>query len=308
MDLLCASQHTGLRDKHTMKITACLIVKNEKDHIRDVLSSLAGVDEIVVVDTGSIDNTVELAREFTENVFTDYVWNDDFAEARNYALSRCTGEWVISIDADEVLEPGGVQKIREILEKARPDQLHFSVEMTGKGNGAKHNLPRIIRNDGSVQWLGAAHETLTPYQRNLTDVVITYGSSTAHALDPDRMMRILAKVVASPEGTPRDAYYYAREFWYRQDYVNALRLFQNYVSIATWASEKADALLYIARCLFILQRGDEARVACLEAIRVNPMFKEALLFMADLHFPPYKEKWEKLATAADNSDVLFKRV
>lgn len=291
-----------------MKISACLIVKNEKDHIRDVLSSLAGVDEIVVADTGSLDNTVELAREFTENVFTDYQWADDFAAARNYALSKCTGDWVISIDADEVLEPGGVEKIRKIVEGARADQWHFSVEMTAKGTGAKHNLPRIFRNDGSVSWVGAAHETLYPVQRNLTDVVITYGSSTAHALDPDRMLRILAKVVNSPEATPRDLYYYAREFWYRQDYVNAERIFTEYVSIATWAPEKADALLYIARCQFILQKGDKARATCLEAIVINPDFKEALLFMAELHFEPWKHKWERLAEAAKSEDTLFKRV
>ena len=291
-----------------MKISACLIVKNEKDHIRDVLSSLAGVDEIVVVDTGSQDNTVDLARTFTDKVFIDYEWNDDFAEARNHALSKCTGDWVLSIDGDEVLEPGGIEKIRKIIENATPDQWHFSVEMTAKNTGQKHNLPRIFRNDGSVRWQGAAHETLSPVQANRTNVVITYGSSTAHALDPDRMLRILAKVVNSPEATPRDLYYYAREFWYRRDYINAQRLWEEYVSIATWPPEKADALLYIARCQFFLQQGDKARETCLEAIVINPDFKEALLFMAELHFEPWKHKWERLAEAATNEDVLFKRV
>lgn len=291
-----------------MKLSACLIVKNEKDHINDVLSSLAGVDEIVVVDTGSSDETVELARNFTENVYTDYVWADDFAAARNHALAKCTGDWVLSIDADEVLQEGGIEKIRKIIESATPEQMHFSVEMTAKGSDQKHNLPRIMRNDGSVNWIGAAHETLTPVQRNLTDVVITYGYSTAHALDPDRMLRILAKRVNGPSGTPRDLYYYAREFWYRKDYVQAARLFNEYVMIATWHPEKADALLYLARCYFILQRGNDARRECMEAILLNPDFKEALLFMAELHFEPWKHKWEKLAAAATNEDVLFKRI
>lgn len=283
-------------------------MKNEKDHIKDVLSSLSGVDEIVVVDTGSIDNTVELAKEFTDKVFTDYQWNDDFAEARNHALSKCTGDWVISIDGDEILQEGNLQKIRTIIESATPEQLHFSVLMTHRGSGQKHDLPRIFRNDGSVSWRGAAHETLYPVQKNMTDVVIAYGWSTAHLLDPDRMMRILAKAVNSPDGTPRDMYYYAREFWYRKDYPQALRLFREYISIATWLPEKTDAMLYEARCLFLLQRGDEAREVCAKLIILNPMFKEALLFMAELHFEPWKSKWEKLAQAADNSDVLFKRI
>ncbi len=291
-----------------MKLSAVLIVKNEKDHIRDVLSSLAGVDEIVVCDTGSVDNTVELARGFTDKVFTDYQWADDFAAARNHALSKCTGDWCVSIDGDEVLEEGGIEKIRKVIENAKPDQLHFSVEMTAKGNGQKHHLPRILRNDGSVSWNGAAHETLSPVQRNRTDVIITYGYSTAHALDPDRMLRILAKQVNGPAGTPRDLYYYAREYWYRKDYVNAERLFNEYITISPWIPEKADACLYQARCLFYLQKGNEAREVCMEAIILNPMFREALLFMADLYFEPWKSKWFKLADSADSSDVLFKRV
>ncbi len=290
-----------------MKISACLIVKNEKDHIKDVLSSLAGVDEIVVVDTGSQDNTVELARTFTDKVFTDYAWADDFAAARNHALSKCTGDWILSIDGDEVLEPGGVEKIRNVIEHATADQLHFSVVMSSKGTAQKHNLPRLFRNDGSVKWVGAAHETLYPVQANRTDVLITYGHSTAHALDPDRMMRILAKLVYSDAGTPRDLYYYAREHWYKQDYVQACRLFNEYISVATWIPEKADAYVYIARCEFILQHGEKARDACREAIILNPDFKEALLLMAELHFEPWKHKWERLAQAATNEDVLFKR-
>jgi len=174
-----------------MKLSACLIVKNEKDHIVDVLTSLSGFDEIIVVDTGSIDNTVELAHSLGAQVFTDYTWNDDFAEARNHALSKCTGDWVLSIDADETLEAGGLEKIKTLVEKAESDELHFSVVMSHKGSGQKHHLPRLIRNDGSVKLTGAAHETLSPVQANHTDIKITYGYSTAHALDPDRMLQIL---------------------------------------------------------------------------------------------------------------------
>ncbi len=290
-----------------MTISACLIVKNEKDHIRDVLTSLKGFDEIVVVDTGSIDNTVEIAQEFTDRVFQS-IWEDDFSKARNYALEQCTGDWILSIDADEVLEEGGLGKIRRLIENAGDDELTFSVKMIAKGTGAIHNLPRLFRNDGSVKWIGAAHETLSPIQANRTDIQIEYGSSTAHALDPDRMLRILGKLVDDGEATPRDFYYYAREFYYRAKYERALQLFQKYIEIATWVPEKADAQLYIARCFFYTSRGDMARNACLRAIELNPDFKEALLFMAEMHFEPWKHKWERLASVATNEDVLFIRV
>ena len=71
------------------QLSAFIITKNEQSDIGGCLESLRGlVDEIVVVDTGSIDNTVELAKEFTDKVFADYEWKDDFADARNHALKR----------------------------------------------------------------------------------------------------------------------------------------------------------------------------------------------------------------------------
>lgn len=291
-----------------MKISACLIVKNEKDHIQNVLESLKGVDEIIVCDTGSTDNTVDLARRYTNKVFTDYVWADDFAGARNHALSKCTGDWILSIDGDETLEEGGIDNIRAVIASALPTQLHFSVKMKSKSGGQIHNLPRLFRNDKSVEWRGEAHETLYPVQKNLTDIVIEYGYSTAHNLDPNRMLRILEKAVNGENGTPRDLYYYAREFWYRKDYEKAEKLFEEYLTIATWAPEKADAMLYLARCFWILQKGDQAREQCLRAIEINPDFKEALLFMADMCYEPWKHKWLRLADAAQSEDVLFKRI
>ena len=121
-----------------MKLSAALIVKNEKDHIQTVLTSIQGVDEIVVCDTGSTDNTVELAKRYTDKVFVDYVWNDDFAEARNHALSKCTGDWVLSIDGDEILEEDGVEKIRNIISQAKEEK-SFCVKMTA-GNSSHNYL------------------------------------------------------------------------------------------------------------------------------------------------------------------------
>ncbi len=293
-----------------MRISACLIVKNEKDHIQTVLVSLRGFDEIIVCDTGSEDNTVELALQCPGvMVVNDYKWNDDFAEARNHALSKCTGDWVLSIDGDEVLEEGGLEKIKAQIITATEDQLHFSVKMTSKGSNQIHNLPRLIRNNGSVKWVGAAHESLFPVQSNLTDIVITYGYSTAHLLDPDRMMRILEKEVNEKGNKmPRNLYYLAREYYYRKEYSKAYLWFQECADYSKWLPEKCDALLYMARCAFYSNLGDKARDICLEAIRHNPDFKEALLFMAELHFEPFKHKWERLASVATSEDVLFKRI
>jgi glycosyltransferase involved in cell wall biosynthesis len=80
-------------------ISAIVITKDEERNLRDCLQSIQWVNEIVVVDAGSKDQTVEIAKEFTQKIFIR-PW-DGYGAAKNYALSQCTGDWVLWIDADE---------------------------------------------------------------------------------------------------------------------------------------------------------------------------------------------------------------
>jgi glycosyltransferase involved in cell wall biosynthesis/Flp pilus assembly protein TadD len=92
-----------------------MIVKNEEDHLGKCLESVRGLfDEIIIVDTGSTDRTKEIAREFGAKVF-DFVWIDDFAAARNEALSHATGDYAFWLDADDVVEPAEREKLRALL-------------------------------------------------------------------------------------------------------------------------------------------------------------------------------------------------
>ena len=77
-----------------MKVSAVLIVKDEAPIIAQCLDSINDFDEIVVVDTGSTDGTQDICRSFGAKVYEDYQWNDDFAEARNHAISKATGDWL----------------------------------------------------------------------------------------------------------------------------------------------------------------------------------------------------------------------
>ncbi len=79
-----------------------MIVKNEEAMLAQCLESVKEADEIIIVDTGSKDKTREIAQKYTDKVF--YLeWCDDFAKARNEARKECTGDWILSIDADFIL-------------------------------------------------------------------------------------------------------------------------------------------------------------------------------------------------------------
>ena len=85
------------------EISVCMIVKNEEDNITQCLSSVRDVaDEIVVVDTGSCDNTLAIAQSFGAKVFS-CPWEDNFSIPRNVSLEHAQGEWILMIDADEQL-------------------------------------------------------------------------------------------------------------------------------------------------------------------------------------------------------------
>ena len=105
-----------------------MIVRDEEGNIGNCLESVRGLfDEIVVLDTGSKDRTIEIARSYGARVF-DFVWVDDFAAARNAALARATGDYAFWLDADDVLEPAERLKLESLFRGLRAgNDLHAFV-------------------------------------------------------------------------------------------------------------------------------------------------------------------------------------
>ena len=282
-----------------------MIVKNESSCLKTALDSVIGIDEIVICDTGSEDNTIEIAKQYTDKVFTDYKWNDSFCEARNHALSKCTSDWVLIVDADEKLITP-IQELKKVIQIAEEKGIKaIDCRVLHHRTKAEHAQPRLFKRCPEVFWKGAIHNYLNTLAGMKSEVVIEYAYSAAHKLDPDRALRILLKEVQKNPNLIREKFYLAREYWYLKDYKTALQWYDEYLKISTWLPERADAYLMKARCLWNLARGEEARHACLMAININANYKEALLFMGDLSWEHNKKQWIKFAELADNSNVLF---
>ena len=102
-------------------ISVCMIVKNEEKHLARCLDSLQGLwDELVIVDTGSTDDTRKIAEGYTDRVY-DYQWRDDFAHARNHAFSLAQCDYIYAPDADEVLAPEARRKFSQLKQTLLPE-------------------------------------------------------------------------------------------------------------------------------------------------------------------------------------------
>jgi glycosyltransferase involved in cell wall biosynthesis len=144
------------------RLTLSMIVKNEEKYLRECLESVKELaDEIVIVDTGSTDNTLAIAQEFGANVFS-FEWVNDFAAARNYALSKSTGDWILYLDADERLDSKSINEVRNILEKKTKFGFYCTVQNIDTDE-SRDNSFRYIRyfiNSKGIEFTGKVHEQI----------------------------------------------------------------------------------------------------------------------------------------------------
>lgn len=294
------------------RVSVVMIVKNEGAVLARCLDSVKDADEIVVCDTGSTDDTLEVAGQYTDKVFADYAWEDHFAKARNHAKEKATGDWILSIDADEFLTCP-FSKVREATELAF---MAVNVKMSAEfGPPSTFWFPRLFRNCDQVWWEGAVHNHISVMGEDVGEVAITFGYSPAHATDRGRSLRILEKEVATRPDCVRERFYLAREYFYRGDYEKALPLLGRYVQQSRFLAEKAEAFLTMARAYWALRMADDARDALAQALIINPNWAEACLFMAELagkgtgipRFEANAAQWERMAATATNDNVLFLR-
>jgi len=290
-----------------LKLSVSLIVKNEESCLEKCLESVKDADEIVIVDTGSTDNTIEIAKRYTDKVYSgeEYKWIDDFAHSRNQSLDLCTCDWILIIDADETLQDNGIQKIRELIPTLNKDAVYFKTIATGTTE--KHNSIRLFKNNKVIRWKGAIHNYLNTSDAYESDIELYYGYSDAHKKDPDRALRILSSVVKDNINCSREKFYLAREYYYKSDWIVAIYYYDYYLQTATWGPEIAEAWLQKAKCYINLKDTKNARICCLQAININADFKEAFMIMSKLTGPKNSKKWLELSKYCNNSDVLFIR-
>jgi tetratricopeptide (TPR) repeat protein len=154
----------GAQPAQGLKLSLCMIVRDEQEMLPGCLTSLKeAVDEMVIVDTGSTDATVEIARSFGAKVIF-HEWTGSFAEARNISLDAASGDWLLCLDADEVLVQEDVELLRSLTGRTWREAFYLSeTNYTGElddGTAVTHNALRLFRNRPEYRYEGRLHEQI----------------------------------------------------------------------------------------------------------------------------------------------------
>ena len=184
-------------------ISLCLIVKNEEKVLDNCLTSVAGIpDEIIIVDTGSDDATKDIAERHGARV-VDFEWVDDFSAARNYSFAQATMDYILWLDADDILLPEDRAKLLELKRTLGPHvdavtmMYNYTFDESGNVTQSARRI-RLAKTSKNFTWKGYVHEDLSPpesYQFFDSDIAVTH--NTLESGPSYRNMRIYEKHFAA---------------------------------------------------------------------------------------------------------------
>lgn len=278
-------------------LSACLIAKNESLTIGNCLKSLQPVaSEVIVVDTGSTDSTVDIARSYSAKVVTTS-WENDFSKARNLALSYATQDWILIIDCDEIIPDSQVPFFKAFLAQDTPlHAFQFKVHnLVGGHITSSAIILRLFRNHQGFKFTGKMHEQVSP------SIVDTYGPGCIGVLDcylehfgydndvssqkqkSDRNLSLLL----SYDEKDKDGYYYyvlGNEYSRLVQLEAAAKYYELSLQHTDYTVRQdiyyAYVLINLASIYYALGRYDQSLALCLKGETVLPNFKDLYMTTA----------------------------
>jgi GT2 family glycosyltransferase/Flp pilus assembly protein TadD len=278
-------------------VSLCMIVKNEEDNLPSCLLSSADlVDEVIVVDTGSTDQTKAVAAKHGARVF-DFTWVDDFAAARNESLRHATGNWIFWMDGDDRLDEENRVKLRALFASLKDENVAYAMKcrclpdpQTGTATIVDH--VRLFQNRPEIRWQYRVHEQVLPAVRRLggavraTDIVIQhvgYIDATLRGRKQERDIRLLELDRAQHPDDPFILFNLGWSYEELKKPAEALPLLRRSLEL----SNPADSIVrkpytLMMECHRQLGQPPEALAVCQEGRRYYPddaqlLFQEALL-------------------------------
>lgn len=234
-------------------ISLCMIVKNEEKVLERCLSSICSiVDEIIIVDTGSTDHTKEIAKKFTTNIY-DFAWIDDFSAARNYSFSKATKDFILWLDADDVLLEIDQKKLTNLKQQLtnRIDAIYFLYDcgIDDFGNvSLSFYRERLLRREKNFKWHDPVHEYI-----KVNGATIIEDIHVTHKPLPKKNGRNLIiyenLIKKGIPFSPRSTFYYAKELYENQKDEKAIPQFLTFLECKDgYIEDKIQACFILSFC------------------------------------------------------------
>lgn len=279
-----------------------MIAKNEEAVLARCLESVLGVfDHIVIVDTGSTDKTRNVAQKYAD-ITADYRWQNDFAAARNYSFSLSTADYIMWLDADDVLLPADRDALLSL--KARldgsVDAYMLLYRMGEESDALVYCRERIVKRARGFLWSGAVHEAICVYGNiEHTDIAVTHKKPQGRAAGC-RNLCIFAKQFSlgtMPE--ERQKFYFARELYANGLYDTAATVYEHFLRGNGWAENKICACRDLAECYKTSGNRKKRLAALLQSFEYAPPRPEICCALGEYFFEEkdYRQAifWYKLA-------------
>lgn len=318
------------------RVTLAMIVRNEEAHLAECLASMEKhVDEIVIVDTGSTDQTIDIAESFGAKVYK-HEWQDSFSVARNQAISYVETPWLIQMDADEVMTEGDAKKIRDTVRSAHKSTTNLiHMVLVNKKKGDDQNISiinsgKIMRVTPALHFTHRVHNKLhCPGDTRLTNLRIThYGYSLPDQETmqnkKERTTRLLHMQAEDMPDDPDTFYYLAIQYLRYQEYDKVIEYGKKGVELYKKFDPKSQlqllcrhsiAVAYYHKASDTSKTQDEQKVFfgecegwCKQALEIYPDYLDSNALLSSLFFAlkDYAQCWKHSEKYLQIVDMLKK--
>ena len=303
-----------------LPISVCIIAKNEENYIRKCLSRLSLYDwEIIVVDTGSTDRTVEIACTYTSNVY-HFDWIDDFSAARNYSISKASNDYILVVDCDEYLENDEItyETISGLTGLVAPHQIGMlnrfspSAEFSVPGEPSPIVHERIARffNRKFTCYKGAIHEQLVSKEGEPLNFIpvplnfyhVGYQSADIKKEKALRNISLLKIELQSNDDDPYLLFQLGQSYFGLSEYANALPYFEKALSMEVNEQEEYVQTLVESYGYCLVHMNQYEKALNLEGVypifsrRADFIFLMGLIYMNNAMFARAIQEFQKATT------------
>ena len=285
------------------KLSLCMIVRDSGRTLNACLESIAPwVDEMIVVDTGSEDDTPRIAANHGARVY-EFPWCDSFSEARNESLRYAHGEWLFWMDSDDTITPDNGRKLRELVQQNVPDHvLGFVLQVHCPGsNGKAHSdltvvdHVKVFRNRPELRFDGRIHEQILPAIRRAggdvawTDVFVVHSGAQytpeARARKHSRDIRLLELELTERPDHPFTLFNLGMTYVDKDNFERAADYLSRSIAVSPTSDSHLRKAYGLLVCCFIeLERWSAAAAACEKGRQLFPQDPELLFREGMLHY------------------------